>query len=108
VRPSKKVQQLIVPKYLSTPKAKLFISGHAHLLELFKEDGKYFCVIGGGGGGKQGKKTGNKQRYNDLLANANHYRYFYCTAQLKNGALHFFVHGVNVGDWREWSEEICF
>jgi len=106
VEPSEKVQQLIVPKYLSTPKANLFISGHAHLMEIFRQSGKYFCVIGGGGGIRQDARVGERQRYSDLSANITHYRYFYCTVQLQHNVLHVSVHGINDGEREERSEEI--
>ena len=47
---SKPVQQNFVPAYISSKKARLFITGHAHDFEHFKIMGKDFLVIGGGGG----------------------------------------------------------
>jgi UDP-2,3-diacylglucosamine pyrophosphatase LpxH len=44
------VQQNFVPAFISSKKAKLFITGHAHDFEHFKMQGKDFLVIGGGGG----------------------------------------------------------
>ena len=44
------VQQNFVPPFINSKKAKLFITGHAHEFEHFKENGKDFLVIGGGGG----------------------------------------------------------
>ncbi|MBS1506117.1 MAG: metallophosphoesterase [Bacteroidetes bacterium] len=50
VRPSLEVQEKFVPLFLSTPKCKLFITGHAHAFEQFVVNEKNFLVIGGGGG----------------------------------------------------------
>lgn len=44
------VQQNFVPPFINSKKARLFITGHAHDFEHFKEQGKDFLVIGGGGG----------------------------------------------------------
>lgn len=44
------VQQNFVPPFINSKKARLFITGHAHAFEHFKENGKDFLVIGGGGG----------------------------------------------------------
>jgi UDP-2,3-diacylglucosamine pyrophosphatase LpxH len=47
---SSSVQQNFVPAFISSKKARLFITGHAHDFEHFKIKGKDFLVIGGGGG----------------------------------------------------------
>jgi hypothetical protein len=47
---SKPVQEHFVPAFLSSKKAELFITGHSHTFEHFKNKGKDFLVIGGGGG----------------------------------------------------------
>ena len=47
---SKQVQQYFVTPFLQANKCKLFITGHAHMFEHFKIEGKDFLVIGGGGG----------------------------------------------------------
>jgi len=44
------VQENFVPPFIKSKKARLFITGHAHDFEHFKEHGKDFLVIGGGGG----------------------------------------------------------
>lgn len=44
------VQENFVPAFLSSQKARLFITGHAHAFEHFRQQGKDFLVIGGGGG----------------------------------------------------------
>lgn len=47
---SKNVQRFFVPAFLQSTKSKLFITGHSHNYEHFKNSGKDFLVIGGGGG----------------------------------------------------------
>ena len=106
VKPSEQVRDLIVPKYLETPKAILFLSGHAHLQELFLHDGKYFCVIGGGGGRKQSQRKGEKQRYDNLLENVKCFRYFYCTITVDSNTLYLHANGMNINEWEEKTQEI--
>ncbi len=77
VSPEKKVQELYVPAYTSTPKAALFLSGHSHHLEYFDIYRKNFMVIGGGGGLWQPYKKEGKRDYADLLEEAKKPRYFY-------------------------------
>ncbi len=52
------VRQKFVPLFCSSPKSKLFLSGHSHNFEHFREKGKDFLVIGGGGGLHQPLKFG--------------------------------------------------
>lgn len=47
---SRSVQNMFVPAYIASKKARLFVSGHCHGFEHFNKDGKDFVVIGGGGG----------------------------------------------------------
>jgi hypothetical protein len=54
-----------VPGYLGSRKAVLFVSGHAHAFEHFREEGKDFLVIGGGGGLQQPLLTGVMRRWED-------------------------------------------
>lgn len=49
-KPDEEVLDSFVPKFISTPKAVLFLSGHSHRFEYFKYKEKDFMVIGGGGG----------------------------------------------------------
>ncbi|MDR3286378.1 MAG: metallophosphoesterase, partial [Prevotellaceae bacterium] len=106
VKPSGEVADMIVPKYIETAKAVLFLSGHAHLLEVFEYSGKHFCVIGGGGGRKQQQRKGYNQRYNNLINDAEYYRYFYITTVRDANFLHINIHGMNVDDWTEKSKEL--
>jgi hypothetical protein len=52
VEPDAEVQAKFVPPFIGSPKSRLFLSGHAHTFEHFKECGKDFLVIGGGGGAR--------------------------------------------------------
>ena len=62
------VRQDFVPRFETSPKSKLFISGHSHNLEYFTgSKGKHFLVCGGGGGLAQPLYTGNKAPYKDLV-----------------------------------------
>jgi hypothetical protein len=47
---SRPVQEHFVPAFLASKKGELFITGHSHTFEHFKNKGKDFLVIGGGGG----------------------------------------------------------
>ncbi len=44
------VQEYFVKPFLAARKTSLFISGHAHLFQHFRNEDKHFFVIGGGGG----------------------------------------------------------
>jgi hypothetical protein len=67
VSPSKEVQESFVPLYLRYAKCRLFLSGHCHALEHFRQGGKDFLVIGGGGGLQQPLLTGSERRWEDLF-----------------------------------------
>jgi hypothetical protein len=58
---SANVQHYFLPTFLQTAKCRLFISGHAHAFEHFKQSGKDFLVIGGGGGLHQPLDTSAKR-----------------------------------------------
>jgi hypothetical protein len=51
------VQTHFVPAFLKARKSILFITGHSHTFEHFKQSGKDFLVIGGGGGLHQPLRT---------------------------------------------------
>lgn len=62
---SENVQRYFVPDFLTSRKARLFITGHSHNYEQFRRGGKDFLVIGGGGGLTQ-PLSEKKDRLNDL------------------------------------------
>lgn len=52
-----KVQEKFVPLFIQSKKCRVFISGHAHVFQHFRNHGKDFLVIGGGGGIRHPLKT---------------------------------------------------
>jgi hypothetical protein len=88
---SKPVSDLIVPLFEKCSKARLFISGHSHNLEFFKDRlNKYFLVIGGGGGIQQTIDTTIRR---DLIQQTEKPLYFYLIAQRKNNFLKLSARG---------------
>ncbi len=65
VSPSREAQQFFVPPFLAASKCRLFVSGHCHAVEHFKNGGKDFLVIGGGGGLQQPLLVGAERRWTD-------------------------------------------
>jgi hypothetical protein len=66
VSPSSEVQTFFVKPFLQSKKAKVFLSGHSHAFEHFRNSGKDFFVIGGGGGLLHPLLQGKEQRWFDL------------------------------------------
>jgi 3',5'-cyclic AMP phosphodiesterase CpdA len=64
---SEEVQREFVPPFLATPKCRLFLSGHAHTIEEFRQGKKTFLVIGGGGGARHPLRTGAGRKWEDLF-----------------------------------------
>jgi predicted MPP superfamily phosphohydrolase len=106
VSPSEEVENLIVPQYLKSKKTFLFLSGHSHNLELFKEVEKYFFVIGGGGGLKQKLKPSEKRKYREIYPNVERYRFFFITIERKDDGILFGLHGMNTANEQEKQEHI--
>lgn len=95
VEPSSEVQRLFVPAFLKAAKCKLFISGHAHTLEHFRNGGKDFLVVGGGGGLLQPILTGREARYKDLYRGQNR-TFHYVTIGLQKDSLVVRVKMINM------------
>lgn len=81
---SRRVEKEFVPPFLNHAKCKLFISGHSHAFEHFKNDTsittktqKDFIVIGGGGGLLHPLLLGRNQRWKDLYKPQTEYRMFH-------------------------------
>ena len=106
VSPSEEVESMIVPQYLKSKKAFLFLSGHSHNLELFKEQGKYFFVIGGGGGLKQKLKPFEEHKYQEIYPNVERYRFFFVGIERKENGILFGLHGMNTINEQEKHEYI--
>jgi 3',5'-cyclic AMP phosphodiesterase CpdA len=62
---SVEAQERFVSRFLAEPKARLFMSGHAHVFEHFRKDGKDLLVIGGGGGLQHPRYMGGEQKHVD-------------------------------------------
>lgn len=78
VSPSYAVSEAVLPRFNSSPKARLLLSGHSHNLEYFKNDSnKYFLVLGGGGGLIQPLRSPNRSLYTDLIPQNTKPLYFY-------------------------------
>jgi hypothetical protein len=77
VSSSQDVQREFVPGFLRSQKARLFVSGHAHAFEHFRQSGKDFLVIGGGGGLLQPLFRGTEQKYSDLFQHTSDRRFFH-------------------------------
>jgi hypothetical protein len=77
VSPAEGVQREFVPPFIRSAKAWLFLSGHAHAAEHFREQGKDFLVIGGGGGLQQPLLTGRDRRWVDHFPISSRVRMFH-------------------------------
>jgi len=77
VSPSARVRETFVSAYLRYPKCVLFLTGHCHACEHFKQDGKDFLVLGGGGGLQQPLLTGKDVRWTDLFPRKTELRMFH-------------------------------
>jgi 3',5'-cyclic AMP phosphodiesterase CpdA len=83
------VQQDFVPPFLSTPKAKLFFSGHCHSYEHFFIGGKHFVISGGGGGPRQSVEADLKrQRHPDLFPGGSLRPIHFCRVSILSEGLH--------------------
>jgi Icc-related predicted phosphoesterase len=99
VKPSRDVQQRLVPAYISTPKAVLFMSGHSHNMEHFCEQGKDFLVVGGGGGLGQPLLAPEKRRFHDLIDGSRRIRFFYIIIERKGNVLTVKAKGMQADDF---------
>jgi predicted phosphodiesterase len=74
-----KVRDKFVPPFLKSSKCRLFISGHAHTFQYFKDTvaNKHFLVIGGGGGLLHTLKAGNPDELQDQIQWNAEYRMFH-------------------------------
>ena len=95
VRPSKAVYKAVLPRFNSSPKARLLLSGHSHNLEYFKNNpNKYFLVLGGGGGLIQSLRSSNRSFYTDLIPQNNKPLYFYVTISRTGNILNLQARGL--------------
>jgi predicted phosphodiesterase len=80
IDPSEDVLCDFVPPYIASKKARLFISGHAHALEHFRQQGKDFLVIGGGGGLQHPLLQGSEERTHDIRPHEQRFESFHYLA----------------------------
>ena len=93
---SEKVQEAFIPRFESSPKTKLFITGHSHNLECFDSShGKRYLVIGGGGGIDQPLHTGDEEKHKDLISQAEKPRFFYLVLQRRQDVLEVIIRGYS-------------
>jgi Icc-related predicted phosphoesterase len=104
VKSNKEVQRRLVPGYISTPKAVLFLSGHSHNMERFCEQGKVFLVVGGGGGLGQPLLAPERQKYSDLIEDEQKIRFFYVIIERENHILTVKAKGMQAGDFTKHLE----
>ncbi len=84
VQTSSEVQKEFVPLFIKHRKCRLFISGHSHAFEHFRQQGKDFLVIGGGGGLLHTLRTGYDQKWKDLFPEKTGRRFFhYITCEIQ-------------------------
>lgn len=94
VEPSPFVNDSIVPRFISSPKAKLFISGHSHNLEYFESNNKHFLVAGGGGGLIQPLYPLGKRKFTDLIPQEKKPLYFYLMVKRLGSSLQISIRGL--------------
>ena len=93
VEASGPVRQMFVPPYIRTAKCLLFLSGHAHAFEHFREQGKDFMVIGGGGGSRHVLLTGAEEIWKDRAPDKKPL-FHYLTVDRRGASLRATVHGL--------------
>jgi len=98
VTSSEAVREKFVPPFLRISKCLLFLSGHAHTFERFKEQGKDFVVIGGGGGSRHQVLTGAEQNWKDISPQQKPI-FHYITLERQGTSLHINVRQLR-GDFR--------
>jgi predicted phosphodiesterase len=81
------IREQFVPPFLHSKKAKIFMTGHSHNLELFRHKDKYFLVIGGGGGLKQPLYKKGSRKWRDAIDDNEKPLYFYIYIKKEAGKL---------------------
>ena len=87
---SRLVQEKFALPYIQSIKARLFISGHAHIFQHFIINGKNFLVIGGGGGLYHPIKS-NRSGHIDMAPDYKP-RYHYIAVSVYNNFLELISH----------------
>jgi predicted phosphodiesterase len=93
VGPSEDVQEEFVKPFMAYGKCRVFLSGHAHVYEHFRKEGKDFLVIGGAGGLMHPLKTANERVFADIAVVPESARFFhYLECSETADGLRFSVH----------------
>lgn len=87
VSSSKEVQKYFVKDFIKSKKSILFITGHSHNLEHFRQKNKDFIVIGGGGGLKQPLYQKGNRHWEDIIPNNIKPDFFYILVERRADAL---------------------
>jgi 3',5'-cyclic AMP phosphodiesterase CpdA len=74
---SDEIRQSYLPDFYKSDKCKLFVSGHSHAFEHFREHGKDFFVLGGGGGLQHPLTLGASAEYKDVFSDTLQKRMFH-------------------------------
>jgi 3',5'-cyclic AMP phosphodiesterase CpdA len=104
VDPSAEVRRIVLPFFFHSSKARLFLSGHAHASEHFRQSDRDFVVLGGGGGLTQPLLQGAERRYDDLFTHPDStsgFHYLRCT--IRRDRLVLTVRALNA-DFTSFSE----
>ena len=100
VQANSDVRDVLVSTMKKTSKAKLLLSGHSHNLEYFRENGKNFIVIGGGGGLKQDLKKNTERNWVDLIEQSKKPRFFYLIVKRNGDTLQVTARGFQSEDFK--------
>jgi Icc-related predicted phosphoesterase len=99
------VQRRFASPFFGSPKARLFVSGHAHAYERFEKEGRTFVVSGGGGGPRQKLETA-RPRHRDLYEGGPIREFHYCRVDVEEGgALRVRMIRLGAGDRWEVGDE---
>ncbi len=103
VSENKDVQKYFLDSFISSPKTKIFFSGHCHSFEHFKKSGKHFVVSGGGGGPRQEVETDpDKMKFKDEFMGMGIRPFHYCRLvnSNKNENLEVVFLDEKTGEWK--------
>lgn len=89
VSPNRKTRKYFAELYIKSRKGTLFLSGHSHTYEHFKEEGKDFIVSGGGGGPRHKVSIDSEQqKYRDLFKGAELRFFHFCQIRVNSKTLY--------------------
>ncbi len=98
------VKQYFLPAFLSTPKAKVFFSGHCHAYEHFLYENKHFVVSGGGGGPRHRLNTTSSSKYQDIFKGPVIRKFHYCKLILPTARLIMIAYDPEKKTWVQEDE----